>query len=43
MIEEIDEQLKSAGSIESLTSETVKKYIKSIYISANGIEKIEYR
>ena len=43
MIEKIDEQLKSAGSIESLTSETVKKYIKSIYISANGIEKIEYR
>ena len=40
--EEIDEQLKSAGTVEKLTSKTVKKYIKAIYISSTGIDKIEY-
>lgn len=41
-IQEIDEELKHAGSIEGLTDGVVKKYIKRIYISSKGIERIEY-
>ncbi len=41
-IEEIDTMLKKAGNIESLTKEMVMKYIKTIYISSSGIEKIDY-
>jgi site-specific DNA recombinase len=42
-IEAIDEELKTCGNIVSLTKETVQKYIKEIYISSVGIEKIVYR
>ena len=42
-IDKIDEQLKTSGSIEKLTSSTVQKYIETIYISASGIERIEYK
>ena len=41
-IEAIDKELKESGSIESLTEDVVSKYIKTIYISGKGIEKIEY-
>lgn len=41
-IEAIDKELKKSGSIESLTEDVVGKYIKTIYISGKGIEKIEY-
>ncbi len=41
-IQAIDEELKQAGSIEGLTDDVVKKYIKSIYISSKGVERIEY-
>ena len=39
----IDEELKQAGSIDSLTKEIVEKYIDKIYISGKGIERIEYQ
>ena len=42
-IEAIDKELKESGSIESLTEDVVGKYIKTIYISGNGIERIEYQ
>jgi DNA-directed RNA polymerase subunit M/transcription elongation factor TFIIS len=42
-IQAIDEELKQAGSIDSLTKETVEKYINRIYISGKGIERIEYQ
>lgn len=42
-IEAIDEKLKTCGNIVSLTNETVQKYIKEIYISSAGIEKITYK
>ncbi len=41
-IQAIDEELKQAGSIEGLTDDVVKKYIKRIYISSKGVERIEY-
>ena len=42
-IQAIDEELKQGGSIENLTEDIVKKYIKTIYVSGKGIEKIEYQ
>lgn len=42
-IEVIDEELKQAGNIDNLTQDTVRKYIKTIYVSGKGIEKIEYQ
>lgn len=41
-IEAIDKEFKESGSIETLTEDVVGKYIKTIYISSKGIEKIEY-
>lgn len=41
-IKVIDKKLKESGTIESLTEDVVAKYIKTIYISSKGIEKIEY-
>ena len=41
-IKAIDKELKGSGSIESLTEDVVSKYIKTIYISGKGIEKVEY-
>ena len=41
-IKVIDKELKESGTIESLTEDVVAKYIKTIYISGKGIEKIEY-
>jgi len=41
-IEAIDKELKESSSIESLTEDVVGKYIKAIYISGKGIERIEY-
>ena len=41
-IKAIDKELKESGNIDSLTKQIVAKYIKTIYISAKGIEKIEY-
>ena len=41
-IQAIDEEFKQAGSIEGLTDDVVKKYIKRIYISSKGVERIEY-
>ena len=41
-IKAIDKELKESGNIDSLTEEIVAKYIKTIYISSKGIEKIEY-
>lgn len=41
-IKAIDKELKGSGNIESLTEDVVGKYIKTIYISGKGIEKIEY-
>jgi hypothetical protein len=40
-IQAIDEDLKQAGSIDSLTKDVVEKYIDRIYISGKGIERIE--
>ena len=42
-IQAIDEELKQAGSIDNLTEDIVRKYIKTIYISGKGIERIEYQ
>ena len=42
-IQAIDEELKQAGSIDSLTKDIVEKYIDRIYISGKGIERIEYQ
>ena len=42
-IQAIDEELKQAGNIDKLTEDTVRKYIKTVYISGKGIEKIEYQ
>ncbi|MBV1821890.1 hypothetical protein KUA25_28110, partial [Bacteroidales bacterium MSK.15.36] len=42
-IEAIDKELKESGSIENLTEDIVGKYIKTIYISGKGIERIEYQ
>ena len=42
-IQAIDEELKQAGRIDSLTKEIVEKYIDRIYISGKGIERIEYQ
>jgi predicted nucleotidyltransferase len=42
-IQAIDEELKQAGNIDKLTEDTVRKYIKTIYVSGKGIEKIEYQ
>lgn len=42
-IQAIDEELKQAGNIDKLTEDTVRKYIKTIYISGKGIERIEYQ
>lgn len=42
-IQAIDEELKQAGNIDKLTEDTVRKYIKRIYVSGKGIEKIEYQ
>lgn len=42
-IQAIDEELKQAGNIDKLTKDTVRKYIKTIYISGKGIERIEYQ
>jgi predicted transcriptional regulator len=42
-IQAIDEDLKQAGSIDSLTKDIVEKYIDRIYISGKGIERIEYQ
>ena len=42
-IEAIDKEFKESGSIETLTEDVVGKYIKTIYISSKGIERIEYQ
>ena len=42
-IQAIDEELKQAGNIDKLTEDTIRKYIKTIYVSGKGIEKIEYQ
>ncbi|MBV1821889.1 hypothetical protein KUA25_28105, partial [Bacteroidales bacterium MSK.15.36] len=42
-IQAIDEELKQAGCIDNLTEDIVRKYIKTIYISGKGIERIEYQ
>lgn len=41
-IKVIDKELKESRNIDSLTEDVVSKYIKTIYISGKGIEKIEY-
>ena len=39
----IDEELKYSENIDELTPDIIDKYIKSVYISENGIDKIEYK